>query len=92
MEYINLKPRFYTSEVIASALVSYLSGLSSWRTSLPHSTLSCVKYVVPISGFYAVEETKIIVVDGQYYYVWIVRDVKTVPFFMMTSLRSAHTN
>ncbi|MCH4815959.1 MAG: IS6 family transposase, partial [Saccharolobus sp.] len=63
MEYINLKPRFYTSEVIASALASYLSGLSSWRTSLPHSTLlyylrrlSCIKYVVPISGFYAVDE------------------------------------
>ncbi|MEM3828498.1 MAG: IS6 family transposase, partial [Conexivisphaerales archaeon] len=37
MEYINLKPRFYTSEVIALALASYLSGLSSWRTSLPHS-------------------------------------------------------
>ncbi|MEM0301339.1 MAG: IS6 family transposase, partial [Saccharolobus sp.] len=61
MEYINLKPRFYTSEVIALALASYLSGLSSWRTSLPHSTLlyylrrlSCIKYVVPISGFYAV--------------------------------------
>ncbi|MEM3771470.1 MAG: IS6 family transposase, partial [Candidatus Micrarchaeia archaeon] len=71
MEYINLKPRFYTSEVIASALASYLSGLSSWRTSLPHSTLlyylrrlSCIKYVVPISGFYAVDETKIMVIKG----------------------------
>ncbi|WP_218267523.1 IS6 family transposase [Saccharolobus shibatae] len=97
MEYINLKPRFYSSEVIASALASYLSGLSSWRTSLPHSTLlyylrrlSCIKYVVPISGFYAVDETKIMVIKGQYYYVWIVRYVKTgaIPFFMVTSSRS----
>ena len=97
MEYINLKPRFYSSEVVALALASYLSGLSSWRTCLSHSTLlyylrrlSCVRYVVPISGFYAVDETKIMVIRGQYYYVWIVRDVKTgaIPFFMVTSSRS----
>ncbi|MBB5254300.1 hypothetical protein HNQ62_002074 [Sulfurisphaera ohwakuensis] len=95
MGYINLKPRFYSSEVVALALASYLSGLSSWRTLLPHSTLlyylrrlGYIKYVVPISGFYAVDET--MVVKGEYYYVWIVRDVRTgaIPFFMVTSSRS----
>jgi len=55
---------------------------------LPHSTLlyyyrrlSYVKYAVPLSG--AIDETKVRLVRGRYYYVWIVRGVKTkgIPFF-----------
>ena len=97
MEYINLSPRFYSKETVASALANYVSGLSSWRTVLPHSTLlyyhrrlSYVRYAVPLSGVYAIDETKVRLVNGQYYYVWIVRDVKTkgIPFFMVTSVRS----
>ncbi|TRM78218.1 hypothetical protein DJ524_10250, partial [Sulfolobus sp. D5] len=33
------KPRFHSLDEIALALPSYLLGLSSWRTSLPHTTL-----------------------------------------------------
>jgi hypothetical protein len=52
--------------------------------------LSYVKYAVPLSGVYAIDETKVRLINGQYYYVWIVRDVKTkgIPFFMVTSVRS----
>ncbi|BDB99598.1 IS6 family transposase ISSto2 [Saccharolobus caldissimus] len=97
MEYINFKPRFYARSEVALALAMYLAGLSSWRAILPHSTLlydyrkfSNVKYVVPLSGKYAVDETKVLTVRGEYYYVWVVRDVVTrgIPFFMVTSLRS----
>jgi hypothetical protein len=37
---------------------------------------------VPLSGVYAIGETKVRLVRGRYYYVWIVRDVKTkgIPF------------
>ena len=80
MEYINLEPRFHSREEVALSLAEYLAGLSSWRTRIPHSTLlyyyrrlSSVRYVVPLSGFYAVDETKVLVVGGNYYYVWIVR-------------------
>lgn len=88
MEYINLSPRFYSRETVAYALANYVSGLSSWRAVLPHSTLlyyyrrlSYVKYAVSLSG--AIDETKVRLINGQYYYVWIVRDVKTkgIPFF-----------
>jgi hypothetical protein len=50
MEYIYLTPRFYSRDTLAHALVNYVSGLSSWRVVLPHSTqlyiggLSYVKY------------------------------------------------
>ena len=97
MEYINLSPRFYSRETVAYALANYVSGLSSWRAVLPHSTLlyyhrrlSYVRYAVPLSGVYAIDETKVRLINGQYYYVWIVRDVKTkgIPFFMVTSVRS----
>jgi len=49
-----------------------------------------VRYAVPLSGVYAIDETKVRLVRGRYYYVWIVRDVKTkgIPFFMVTSVRS----
>ena len=49
-----------------------------------------VRYVVSLSGVYAVDETKVLSVKGEYYYLWIVRDVKTraVPFFMVRSARS----
>ncbi|QGA69685.1 IS6 family transposase [Sulfolobus sp. E11-6] len=97
MEYnINLKPRFHVREEVALGLASYLAGLSSWRTTLPHSTLlyyykrlGSVKYVVSLS-LYAIDETKVVCVRGNYYYVWIVRDVvtKAIPFFIVTSLRS----
>ncbi|PVU69518.1 IS6 family transposase [Sulfolobus sp. SCGC AB-777_L09] len=96
-EYINVKPRFYTREQVAQALAEYLCGLSSWRVSLPHSTLlyyfrrlSYVRYVVSLSGVYAVDETKVLSVKGEYYYLWIVRDVKTraVSFFMVRSAGS----
>jgi len=45
---------------------------------------------VLLSGFYAVDETKVLVIGGNYYYVCIVRDIVTgaIPFFMVTSLRS----
>jgi len=66
-EYINVKPRFYTREQVAQALAQYLRGLSSWRVSLPHSTLlyyfrrlSYVRYVVSLSGVYAIDETNIL--------------------------------
>ena len=36
-----------------------------------------MKYAVPLSGVYAIDETKL--VKGQYYYVWIVR-TKGIPF------------
>jgi hypothetical protein len=97
MEYINLTPRFYSRETVASALVNYVSGLSSWRAVLPHSTLlyyhrrlSYVRYTVSLSIVYAIDETKVRLVRGRYYYVLIVRDVKTkgIPFFMVTSVRS----
>ena len=65
MEYINLSPRFYSRETVASALANYVSGLSSWRAVLPHSTLlyyhrrlSYVRYAVPLSGVYVIDETK----------------------------------
>ena len=70
-EYINVKPRFYTRERVAQALAEYLCGLSSWRVSLPHSTLlyfrrlGYVRYVVSLS--YAVDETKVLSVKGEYY-------------------------
>ncbi|ADB86330.1 conserved hypothetical protein [Saccharolobus islandicus L.D.8.5] len=97
MEYINLKPRFYSKDTLAYALADYISGLSSWRAVLPHSTLlyyhrrlSYVKYAVPLSGVYAIDETKVRLVKDKYYYVWIVRDVKTkaILFFMLTGVRS----
>jgi hypothetical protein len=57
--------------------------------------------VIPLKGrrgnksdsgkaLYAVDETKVLSVKGEYY-LWIVRDVKTraVPFFMVRSARSA---
>ncbi len=49
-----------------------------------------MRYAVPLSGVYAIDETKVRLINGQYYYVWIVRDVKTkgIPFFMVTSVRS----
>ena len=49
-----------------------------------------MRYAVPLSGVYAIDETKVRLVRGRYYYVWIVRDVKTkgIPFFMVTSVRS----
>jgi len=55
-----------------------------------HRGLSYVKYAVPLSIVYAIDETKVRLVRGRYYYVWIVRDVKTkgIPFFMVTSVRS----
>ena len=66
MEYINLTPRFYSRDTLAYALANYVSGLSSWRAVLPHSTLlyyhrrlSYVKYAVPLSGVYAIDETKV---------------------------------
>jgi hypothetical protein len=42
-----------------------------------------VKYAVSLSGVYAIDETKVRHVRGRYYYVWVVRDVKTkvIPFF-----------
>ena len=48
-----------------------------------HRGLSYVKYAVPLSGVYAIDKTKVRLVRGRYYYVWIVRDVKTkgIPFF-----------
>ena len=65
MEYINLSPRFYSRETVASALASYVSGLSSWRAVLSHSTLlyyhrrlSYVRYAVSLSGVYVIDETK----------------------------------
>ena len=65
MEYINLTPRFYSRDTLAYALANYVSGLSSWRAVLPHSTLlyyyrrlSYVKYAVPLSGVYVIDETK----------------------------------
>lgn len=97
IEYINLSPRFYSRDTLASALADYVSGLSSWRAVLPHSTLlyyhrrlSYVRYAVSLSGVYAIDETKVRLINGQYYYVWIVRDVKTkgIPFFIVTSVRS----
>ena len=49
-----------------------------------------MRYAVPLSGVYVIDETKVRLINGQYYYVWIVRDVKTkgIPFFMVTSVRS----
>ena len=102
IEYINFKPRFHTRGQIAQALAAHLCGLSSWRVDLPHSTLlyyfrklSRVRYVVPLSGTYAVDETKVLEVKGGYYYLWIVRDVNTraLPFFVVKSARSGvHVN
>ena len=45
---------------------------------------------MPLSIVYAIDETKVRLINGQYYYVWIVRDIKTkgIPFFMVTSVRS----
>ncbi|BDB99811.1 hypothetical protein SACC_28280 [Saccharolobus caldissimus] len=97
MEYINLKPRFHSNQSVAFALACYLAGLSSWRSFLPHSTLlyyygrlSYVRYAVPLSGVYAVDETRVRLVRGEYYYLWVVRDVniKGIPFFMLSSVRS----
>ena len=44
-----------------------------------------MRYAVPLSGVYAIDETKVRLINGQYYYVWIIRDVKTkgVPFFLL---------
>jgi hypothetical protein len=47
-----------------------------------------VRYAVPLSIVYAIDETKVRLINGQYYYVWIVRDVKTKGTFLLTSVRS----
>lgn len=72
MECIILSPRFYSRETVAYALANYVSGLSSWRVVLPHSTLlyyhrrlSYVKYAVPLSCVYAIDETKVRLVRGE---------------------------
>uniref|UniRef100_D0KQ95 Transposase-like protein n=1 Tax=Saccharolobus solfataricus (strain 98/2) TaxID=555311 RepID=D0KQ95_SACS9 len=92
MEYINLKPRFHVREEIALSLASYLADLSSWRTTLFHFTLlyerlGSLRYAVSLS--YAIDETKVTCVRGNYY-VWVIREVvaKAISFFMVTSLRS----
>jgi hypothetical protein len=40
---------------------------------------------VPLSIVYVIDETKVRLINGQYYYVWVVRDVKTkgIPFFII---------
>ncbi|ADB88607.1 conserved hypothetical protein [Saccharolobus islandicus L.D.8.5] len=71
MEYINLSPKFYSREIIAFPFASYLACLSSWRTGLPHSTLLYyfrwldLRYVIPLSGNYAVDETKVLLAKGR---------------------------
>ena len=47
-----------------------------------------MRYVVPLSIVYAIDETKVRLVRGRYYYVRIVRDVKTKGTFLLTSVRS----
>ena len=44
-----------------------------------------MRYAVSLSGVYAIDETKVRLINGRYYYVWIVRDVKTkgIPFFLL---------
>ena len=41
-----------------------------------------MRYAVPLSAVYAIDETKVRLVRGRYYYVWIVRDVKTKGTFL----------
>ncbi|TRM86691.1 IS6 family transposase, partial [Sulfolobus sp. E3] len=64
---------------IALALTSYLLGLSSWRTLLPHTTLlyyfhklANVNYEVKVDvkrgDYLLVDETKVLRVNGEYYY------------------------
>ncbi|ACP44677.1 conserved hypothetical protein [Sulfolobus islandicus Y.G.57.14] len=73
MEYINLSPRFYSRETVASALVNYVSGLSSWRAVLSHSTLlyyhrrlSYVRYAVPFGRpkIHLLENKSILLISG----------------------------
>ncbi|WP_148149032.1 hypothetical protein [Sulfolobus acidocaldarius] len=86
---------------IALALTSYLLGLSSWRTLLPHITLlfylhklASVDYELKLDvedgGPFLVDETKVLRVRGEYCYLWVFRHYETGPvvFFMLTSLRS----
>jgi hypothetical protein len=55
----------------------YPLGGQFYLHSALHRGLSYVKYAVPLSIVYAIDETKVRLFNGQYYYVWIVRDVKT---------------
>ncbi|TRM78688.1 IS6 family transposase [Sulfolobus sp. A20-N-F8] len=101
LKYINVKPRFHSLDEIVLSLTSYLLGLSSWRTSLPHTTLlyyfhklANVNYEVKVDvkrgDYLLVDETKVLRVNGEYYYLWVVRHCESglVVFFMLTSLRS----
>ncbi|BCS93893.1 MAG: IS6 family transposase ISSto2 [Metallosphaera javensis (ex Sakai et al. 2022)] len=93
----NLEPRFHSLEEVARALAGYYLGHSLRRFRLPRSTvhyywrrLSSARVDVPVSGEYAVDETKVILVKGVVYYLWVVRDLNTgvIPFFMVTEARS----
>jgi hypothetical protein len=93
MEYINLTPRFYSRDTLAYALANQFPGYPLGGQFYPIPLCftiigGYVKCAVPLSGVYAIDETKVRLV--RYYYVWIVRDVKTkgIPFFMVTSVRS----
>ncbi|TRM98055.1 hypothetical protein DJ530_11600, partial [Sulfolobus sp. E1] len=79
LKYINVKPRFHSLDEIVLSLTSYLLGLSSWRTSLPHTTLlyyfhklANVNYELKLDVEYGdcllVDETKVLRVNGEYYY------------------------
>lgn len=85
---LNLSPRFHGSESIARALSAYYLGLSLRRVEdLFHIPRSTVQYYwrklanysppPPCSGYYAVDETRIRVVNGLLYWLWIVRDLNT---------------
>ncbi|MCG3108992.1 hypothetical protein L3N51_01282 [Metallosphaera sp. J1] len=52
--------------------------------------MSSARVDVPVSGEYAVDETKVLLVKGVAYYLWVVRDLNTgvIPFFMVTEARS----
>ncbi|MCG3110173.1 hypothetical protein L3N51_02470 [Metallosphaera sp. J1] len=47
--------------------------------------MSSARVDVPVSGEYAVDETRVILVKGVVYYLWVVRDLNTgvIPFFTL---------
>ncbi|ADX86294.1 IS6 family transposase [Saccharolobus islandicus] len=84
---LNLSPRFHTIDEVAKALSAYYLGLSLRRVeALFHVPRNTVQYYwrklanyssPPPPPRVAVDETRIRVVNGLLYWLWVVRDLNT---------------
>ena len=77
-------------------MAGYFLGLSLRTFRVPRSTVHHWRRAtratldLPLTREYAVDETKVLMVKGAMYYLWVVRDVHmgVIPFFMVTEARS----